>query len=70
MVERFLCRVAGVLGTDPCDLQEVRLLSRVIGWGPDCIRYEADPRHADCFYQGASLGEADNCVHPRDQEET
>eukprot|EP00969_Alexandrium_andersonii_P196312 8672874-Alexandrium_andersonii.AAC.1 len=47
MTEAFLCKVEGRLGGDPGDLEEVRLLSRIIRWTPSGLRYEADPRHAE-----------------------
>ena len=47
MQASFLCEVEGMLGPDPSDLKEVRLLNRVIRWGPRGVRYESDPRHAE-----------------------
>eukprot|EP00969_Alexandrium_andersonii_P309359 13671247-Alexandrium_andersonii.AAC.1 len=47
MEERFMCKVEGRLGGGPQDLQEVRLLSRIIRWTREGLRYEVDPRHAE-----------------------
>ena len=37
----------GRLGNGAGDVQEVRLLNRVIRWTPQGLLYEADPRHAE-----------------------
>ena len=47
MEAAFLCKVEGRLGGSASDLQEARLLNRVIRWTPEGLRYEADPRHAE-----------------------
>eukprot|EP00969_Alexandrium_andersonii_P289004 12774124-Alexandrium_andersonii.AAC.1 len=47
MDEKFMCEVGGRLGGGPSDLQEVRLLNRIIRWTPDGLLYEADPRRAE-----------------------
>ena len=47
MGKAFLCKVGGRLGSGAGDVQEVRLLNRVIRWTPKGILYEADPRHAE-----------------------
>eukprot|EP00969_Alexandrium_andersonii_P183117 8091220-Alexandrium_andersonii.AAC.1 len=40
-------KAEGRLGGGAKDLQEVKLLSRIIRWAPEGILYEADPRHAE-----------------------
>jgi hypothetical protein len=45
MEASFLTKLVGKLGGDAGDSQEVRVLNRVIAWGPKGISYEADPRH-------------------------
>ena len=47
MEKAFLCQVGGRLGGGAGDVQEVRLLSRVIRWTPQGLLYESDPRHAE-----------------------
>eukprot|EP00969_Alexandrium_andersonii_P233792 10323213-Alexandrium_andersonii.AAC.1 len=47
MNKKFLCKVEGRLGGGPSDLQEVKLLNRIIRWTPGGLLYEADPRHAE-----------------------
>ena len=55
MEKHFLCKVNGRLGGDSADLREVRLLNRVIRWGPAGIRYEADPRHTEQLVRDLEL---------------
>jgi hypothetical protein len=43
MEKRFLVKVIGKLGGDAGDLSELRVLNRVLCWGPEGIRMEADP---------------------------
>jgi hypothetical protein len=45
MNRRFLVKVIGKLGGDSEDLQELRVLNRVLSWTPGGIKAEADPRH-------------------------
>eukprot|EP00969_Alexandrium_andersonii_P072834 3213705-Alexandrium_andersonii.AAC.1 len=40
-------KVAGKPGGGPQGLREVRLLSRIIRWAKEGLRYEADPRRAE-----------------------
>jgi hypothetical protein len=47
MDKRFLVKVIGKLGGDAGDLSELRVLNRVLSWGPEGIRVEADPRHQE-----------------------
>jgi hypothetical protein len=47
MSTRFLIKVIGRLGGDSGDLQELRVLNRVLRWTRDGIYYEADPRHQE-----------------------
>eukprot|EP00969_Alexandrium_andersonii_P361941 15458662-Alexandrium_andersonii.AAC.1 len=46
MSEKFTCKVEGRLGGDAKDLQEAKLLHRIIRWTPEGILYEADLWHA------------------------
>eukprot|EP00969_Alexandrium_andersonii_P354230 15441704-Alexandrium_andersonii.AAC.1 len=47
MEERFERKVEGLLGGGAEDLREARLLSRVTGWMPEGLLYEAGSRHAE-----------------------
>ena len=55
MEAEFLCKVEGRLGGGAADLQEARLLNRVIRWTPEGLRYEADPRHAEQLARDVAL---------------
>eukprot|EP00969_Alexandrium_andersonii_P186538 8241167-Alexandrium_andersonii.AAC.1 len=46
MEARFLRKVEGGLGGGKSDLEEARLLSRVIRWASSGYPYEAGPTHA------------------------
>eukprot|EP00969_Alexandrium_andersonii_P270376 11950373-Alexandrium_andersonii.AAC.1 len=46
MGEKFMCEIEGRLGGSPSDLQEVKLLNRIVRWAPEGLLCEADPRHA------------------------
>ena len=48
---KILMKKVGVLGGDPGDVQEMRVLNRVLRWEPWGIAYEADPRHAELLIQ-------------------
>ena len=47
MEESFLIKVIGTLVPDTGDLSEIRVLNRILRWGPDGFWYEADPRHSE-----------------------
>ena len=56
MEEVFLCKVEGIMGSGVGELKEARILNRVIRWGKDGIKYEADPRHVEYLVRDLSLG--------------
>ena len=43
----FDIKLRGRLGEGPTDLREIRVRNRILRVGPDGLRYEADPRHAE-----------------------
>jgi hypothetical protein len=47
METSFMIKVVGQFGPDAHDLQEIRILNRVLRWSSTGITYEADPRHAE-----------------------
>ena len=49
--QRILLKKVGTLGSDSGDVQEIRILNRVLRWTEEGIAYEADPRHADILVQ-------------------
>jgi hypothetical protein len=56
--KKFEIKDRGILGPDPHDLKEIRLLNRIIAWEADGIRLEADQRHAEILEQQLLLKEA------------
>ena len=51
-----------VLGPGPEDLQQVRVLNRVLTWTKEGIHYEADPRHAEIVAEQLGLRDAKGVV--------
>jgi hypothetical protein len=47
METSFMIKIVGQLGPDAHDLQEIRILNRILRWTETGIDYEADPRHAE-----------------------
>eukprot|EP00969_Alexandrium_andersonii_P294866 13033755-Alexandrium_andersonii.AAC.1 len=52
MNEKCMCNIEGCLGGGPKDLEEVKLLNRIIRRTPDGLLYEADPRCAEQLLRG------------------
>ena len=44
---KFEVKVRGRLGPEDGDDKSIRILNRVVDWGEEGIRYEADQRHAE-----------------------
>ena len=71
LAKTVLLKRVGVLGLDPAkgDVQEVRVLNRVLRIDGDGVRYEADPRHAEILAamlgSGARAVTSPDCVSPR-----
>ena len=57
MKDKFEAKVE-VLGPDPDELREVRILNRIIRWETDGLCYEADQRHAELAVKELGL---ENC---------
>ena len=47
METSFMIKVVGQFGPDAHDLQEIRILNRILKWSGTGITYEADPRNAE-----------------------
>ena len=54
--KRFEIKDKGILGPEPQDLKEIRLLNRIIAWEQDGIRFEADQRHGEILAKHLGLG--------------
>ena len=59
MEKSFLVKLIGRLGDGPGDVQEIRVLNRIVRWTAAGLCYEPDPRHAELLARGlASKGPA------------
>ena len=58
-----------VLGPGSEDLQQVRVLNRVLTWTKEGIHYEADPRHAEIVCEQLGLKDAKGVVTPGTKDE-
>ena len=56
MAEAFLVKVVGRLGGDEGDVQELRVLNRVLQWTESGIQYQADPRHIEILIRDVDTG--------------
>ncbi len=61
--------VTEVLGPGRDQRQQVRILNRVISWGPDGISYEADQRHAEIIISELGLEGAKPLSTPGSRED-
>jgi hypothetical protein len=52
--DSFLTKEVGTLGGGAGEVSELRILNRVVRWGPEGVTYEADPRHADILMAGVA----------------
>ena len=70
LAKTVLLKRVGVLGLDPAkgDVQEVRILNRVLRIDGDGVRYESDPRHAEIL--SAMLGPGAKAVSTPGLRET
>ena len=56
MRKSFLIKEIGKLGGDADDMQELRVLNRVLRWETWGVRIEADPRHQEILIDGLPAG--------------
>ena len=57
MASWFEVKVPGVLGKDQHDDKEIVIFGRLVQWGEDGIRYQADPKHRRLLLEHFGLGE-------------
>ena len=62
LAQKFGIKVRGSLGDGPGDVQEMRILSRVVQWTKHGITYEADQRHAEIIIKQFNLIAANSVV--------
>ena len=47
LAAKYLLKVRGILGPEPCDLKSIVILGRAVEWRADELWWEADPRHVE-----------------------
>ena len=47
MQRNYDVKIRGVIGPEPKDGTHIRILNRLLTWGPAGLEYECDPRHAE-----------------------
>ena len=65
--KQLLIKDRGILGPDPHDMKEIRVLNRIVAWEKECIRYEADQRHAEVLVEMLNLKDAKGVDTPWNQ---
>ena len=56
----YSIKLRGIVGPDPGDLKEIRILNRQLRWTTDGIEYEADDKHVQTIIKGVGLEEDSN----------
>ena len=64
----FSLKLRGVLGPEPHDLKEIRILNRVVAWDGSGIWYETDQRHSEIIVEGLGLEEGNGVAAAVDKE--
>ena len=68
LAEKFDIKIRGRLGDGPGNVQEMRILNRIVQYGPHGITYEADQRHAEIIIQQFGLTKANSTVSPGEKD--
>ena len=53
----YSIKLRGIVGPDPGDMKEIRILNRLVRWTKDGIEYEADDKHVTTVVKGLGLQE-------------
>ena len=68
--EWYEIKLRAVLGPEPGDDKEVRILNRILRWGADGLTYEGDDKHARTVIRGMNLQlDSKGLETPMDKEE-
>ena len=51
LAAKYLLKVRGILGPEPCDQKSIVFLERAVEWRADELWWEADPRHVEKFWR-------------------
>ena len=62
MQKAFEVKLQGRIGPEPGDLQEARILNRIIRMTPQGMTYEADPRHVEMLARDLELTDKSKSV--------
>ena len=63
LAKKFELKIRGRLG-EGCDLQEIKILNRILRITPDGVEYEADPRHVELLTSSMGLTSANAVKTP------
>ena len=66
----YALKLRALLGPDPTDDKEVRILNRVVTWSESGLTYEADSRHAEIIIRDLGLTKAKAVTTPGVKEST
>ena len=64
LAKHFELKLRGRLGHDKGDVQEMRILNRIVRLDKGGIRYEADPRHAEILIKSLGLEGCKSVISP------
>ena len=62
LTQIFEIKIRERLGPEKHDDKHMRILNRCVEWGPDGIKYEADPRHAEIIVRELGLDKSSSVI--------
>ena len=64
LAAKYLLKVRGILGPEPCDQKRIVILGRVVDWRADELWWEADPRHVEKILEACGMISGNSGVVP------
>ena len=64
LAAKYLLKVRGTLGPEPCDQKRIVILGRVVDWRADELWWEADPRHVEKILEACGMSSGNSAVVP------
>ena len=64
LAAKYLLKVRGILGPEPCDQKSIVILGRAVEWRTDELWWEADPRHVEKFLEVCGMISGNPSVLP------
>ena len=64
LAAKYLLKVRGILGPEPCDQKRIVILGRVVDWRADELWWEADPRHVEKILEACGMSSGNSAVVP------